>query len=372
MSTAAQPTANPAVPNMAGKVMTVRGPIDPSQVGVTLMHEHVFIDLRGTLDPGFYTPATEVALWNEKLSLENLHQVVYPRRIGDNFMYADEKLAIAEAWDYRYAGGNTFVDVTSLGLRRDPLALRRVSHATGLNIVMGAGWYTKVHHPADMDQRTVEDLADEIIRDVTVGVGDTGIRSGIIGEVGVNGDPLTPNEIKSIRASARASRVTGAAISIHYGGVGEEKLRVLETIAGEGADLNRTIMGHSDSISGDMPLMTRLLERGAYIEFDLLAKLDVPLNYRPPASTFIYRGWSVTALVAEGVLNLLEAGYEDRILISHDVFPKAQFKSYGGTGWAFILEKFVPHLRSMGATEVQINKIMVENPKRLVTFAEPG
>ena len=125
--------------------------------------------------------------------------------------------------EFKRAGGNTIVDVTSIGLGRDPMALQQVADATGLNIVMGAGWYQKFYHPDDMDQRTVEDLRDEIIGDIAVGVGGTGVRSGIIGEVGINGNPLTPNEMKSVRASAEASRATGAAITFHHGGWGKEK-----------------------------------------------------------------------------------------------------------------------------------------------------
>ena len=156
--------------------------------------------------------------------------------------------------EFRKNGGSTVVEVTSIGIGRDPLALRRVSNATGLNVVMGAGWYQKLCHPANMDQRTVEDMTEEIIRDITVGVGETGIRSGLIGEVGLDGDPLTENEFKSIRASARASRATGAAISLHYGGMGREKLEVMSVLGEEGADMSRIIFGHSDPIAWDIPL----------------------------------------------------------------------------------------------------------------------
>ena len=199
-------------------------------------------------------------------------------------------------------------------MRRDPLGLRRVSHATGLNIVMGAGWYVKEYHPEDMDRRTVEDLADEIIRDVTVGVGETGIRSEIIGEVGVDGDSITSNETKSIRAAARASKATGAPMLFHRSGVGRaEKMQVMGAVVEEGGDLTRTILGHSDWIAMELPLMTELMQLGCYLEFDLLGRLDVPLIYRPTTPAVDPRGWSLIAVVAEAVIELIEAGYEDRI-----------------------------------------------------------
>ena len=359
------------IPNMAGKAMTVRGPIDPGQLGVTLPHEHFLADLRMYFQPTFYTPATDIGIRDNKLTLDNLH-LARQGKIADIAMYFDVKMATAEAIYFRDVGGNTIVDLGNNGMKRDPLGLRRISYATGLNVVMGSGWYIKQVYPEDMDQRTVEDMTDEIIRDITVGVGDTGIRSGIIGEVGVNGNPIIPNEIKSISAAARASKATGAAITLHRAGVGrDEKLQTLSILAEQGADLTRTILGHSDWIAMEPDLMKELLEMGPFIEFDFLGKLDVPLFHKPATPAISPIGWSLGAVVAEAILDLIEAGYEDHILLSHDCFTKTNFRSYGGTGWAFVLERFVPHLQTLGVTEEQINKFVVENPKRALTFVEP-
>ena len=363
--------------NMAGRVMTVRGPTDPDKLGVTLMHEHLFIQsaARKTYAPDDNTPATEVEQWYEKLTLENLH-IARSRKhtIADNLSLASVATALAEVTEFRTYGGSTIVDLTSIGIRRDPMALVRVSDATGLNIVMGASWYTKQTHPLEMDERTVEDLADEIVRDITVGVGDTGVRSGIIGEIGLNGNPLTPNEIKVARASARASKATGAPMSIHWGGLGQEKIQVASAIAEEGGDLTRTVFGHSDLIAGDMDLMLQLLERGTYIQFDLLGRVVVPLSWGPidPQNDpwGDYLSISGTALVADAIPKLIEAGYVDRILLSQDVCSKVQLKAYGGTGYSFILERFLPHMRRVGVSEDHLTRIMVENPRRVLTFAQ--
>ena len=192
-----------------GTVVTVTGPISPDELGVSIMHEHLFVDLRknhlphqklvslpGITEPILTTedfPATELALWEAKLDVGNLHLALDREPIADNYVLADVDLAIQEVTEFKNHGGNTIVDVTSMGLNRAPLALRQVSEATGVNIVMGTGWYTTTFHPYDMDQRTVEEITDEIVADVTVGVGDTGVRSGIIGEIGINGAPITSN-----------------------------------------------------------------------------------------------------------------------------------------------------------------------------------
>lgn len=366
-------TTESSIPNIAGSVMSVNGAMDPRNLGPTIMHEHIFIDFWKDKVPPHNMPTTQAALWDQKLTLENLHLARYRVPIKDNYILGDEELMIAEVREFKKNGGATIVDVTSIGIGRDPLALRRVSNATGLNVVMGAGWYQKAYHPSNMDHLTVEDMSNEIIRDITVGVGDTGIRSGIIGEVGVNGEPLTPNEVKSLQASACASRVTGAAISLHYGGTGREKLEVIAILRDGGADLSRVIFGHSDTIAWDMPLMLELLGHGVNIQFDMLGLDMTPLFLRPMRHSIkdYNRGVARTAQVIEAIPKLIEAGYERRILLSQDVYSKTQLKRYGGNGYSFIMEKVLPELNYRGLERSQINRLVVKNPARMLTFVEP-
>ena len=372
---------------VSSKVMTVRGPIDPGVLGTTLMHEHLFLDLRKTHLPHVLSvpvpgrsepiltsddfPATELALWEAKLDVGNIRAAKDAEPIADNYILADEADAVAEVMEFRNRGGGTVVDVTSIGLKRDPEALLRVSEATGLHIVMGAGYYQRVYHPVDMDQRSVEDLAEVIVNDVTEGVGGTGIRSGIIGEIGVNGGPIRPNEEKSIRAAGLASLITGAPISLHRGGVGSERHRTLDILEEVGVDLERVILGHSDEIVDDMGLMLELLQRGPYVQLDLIGRDEVvrSINVLGPEEGL---GPSVTARDAEAVPRLIEAGYEDKVLLSHDVCWKTHLKKYGGFGYSYILERFIPHLLNMGVEKSSIEEITVTNPARILTFVAPG
>ena len=354
----------------AGKALSVRGIADPSELGVTLMHEHVLADFRKMWTPDRDTPVTEASLWDEQLTLENLHQARDGKPIAQNFILADVKLAIEELSDFRNWGGNTVVELTPIGLKRDPLALRRISYATGINIIMGTGFYSKVF-PPDMDQRSVEDLSEEIIRDITVGINQTGIKAGIIGEVGVEGNPITPNEVKSIKAAARASRATGAPISFGRGGVGRDKLRVLSLVGEEGADLTRTIVGHCDWIAGEVPLLLSLLDLGVYVQFDMLGRVIAPLSWSLGKETNPSPGYATPSLVAETILKLVESGYEEKILLSNDVATNVQLKRYGGTGYSYILEKFIPHLRAGAMTENQIQNLIINNPRRVLTFSQP-
>ena len=365
---------NASSSTMVGKVQTVTGSIEPEQLGPTMMHEHLFVDLRRTnlIDDG--SPATDVALSLQELTSENAHLAREAKPITDNWLLADVEVGIDEANEFRYAGGGTIVEVTSVGIRRDPVALRRVARATGLNIVMGCGWYQKAYHPANMDQRTVEDMAEEIVRDISVGVDETDIRSGTIGEVGVEGDPLTENEVKSIRASARASRATGAAISFHRGGNDrQDKLRVAGIVADEGVDPSRVIFGHSDFIAHDVDLLLELLGTGVYVQFDIIGRLGITIPWGTSNRIqMVAAGQLRTHTVAEAIPKLIEAGYAGRILLSHDVAYKVHLKRYGGTGYSFILEKFIPHLRLQGVAEEDIQAMLVDNPMRVLPFAEPA
>jgi phosphotriesterase-related protein len=348
------------VPNMAGKILTVTGPIEPSQLGSTLMHEHIFIDFQNPVTRAAISRATDLRVHLSKVALDTLHDVRYrgiPNR--DNLYLDSLRESIAEVMEFKQRGGGAIVDVSSIGLGRDPNALVQVAHATGLQVVMGAGWYQKQFHPSDMDRRTVEQLTEVIVRDVTVGAEGTGVRSGIIGEIGIDGDPLTENELKSVRAAARASRITGAAVTFHRGGVGEEKFRVLDAMAAEGADLRRVVMGHSNNIAIDVPFMKRLLDRGVFIQFDTLGRPRTAL------------GGVDDFKVARGIAELVKAGYADRITLSHDVCNKIHQKAYGGFGFSYISDHFLPVLRDLGVSDADTQKMMVENPRRVLTFVAP-
>src|SRR5262245_35722137 len=164
-----------------GKVQTVRGLIEPAQMGITMMHEHLLIDFRCRLSHG--PEATRVrfaqAPVTPKIRTDVLHE---PFGNLDNLLMLDEQEAIEEAMELRWAGGGTVVDTTTVGLGRDPQALRRISAATGLNVSMGAGYYVRLSHPPDMDSRSEDQIFREIVHDVDEGVGDSGIRCGHIGE----------------------------------------------------------------------------------------------------------------------------------------------------------------------------------------------
>jgi len=351
---------------LTGKAQTVLGIVDPDSLGITLPHEHLLIDMSTYfIEP---TEACEKKLAHEPVRLENLGWVTthFVSNL-DNIILTDENLAIKEALLYKWAGGNTIVEMSSIGLARDPLGLARISRATGLNVVMGAGYYVGASYPPGLATKTEEEIAEGIIRDITVGVDNTGIRAGIIGEIGCS-TPLEERERKVLRASAVAQRRTGAPLNIHPPRGNDTILEIIKILADAGADLNRTIISHCDASGYSQTTLHRLADAGCYIEFDGFGFPAVPF----PA--FFCPEGSLIGLPSEvwrinEIKHLIGEGYLNRMLISHDVCLKIKYVTYGGCGYAHILRNVVPWMRRGGLSDDQINTMLIENPKRILSFA---
>ncbi len=345
----------------AGMVQTVLGPLEPERLGITLMHEHMLLDTTCYFRESEHASARlyrDIPFFPE---LTARSDVLYNHHLDGSRLF-DEHVAIEEAIEFRHAGGSSLVDTTPVGIGRDPLALARISRATGLNIVMGSSYYVTYAHPPDMDSRTEEGIAREIVSDVTEGVGETGIRSGIIGEVG-NFWPLTDNEVKVLRASGRAQAETGAPITIHSGVGDEAPAGIIDRLCEGGADPRRVIIGHLDTAIRDMRALAALAGTGCFLEYDIFGWENT--------APFVDPGIDMPndAERLRRIMFLLAEGFEDQVVIAHDICRKWHLRRGGGKGYAHIMESVVPRLRAMGASAEQVDKILVGNPARALTFA---
>ena len=261
------------------------------------------------------------------------------------------------------AGGDTIVDATSLGLGRNPAGLARIAEASGVNLIMGASYYLDRTHPPERNVagRDDEDIADEIVRDLTEGADGTSIRSGLIGEVGCS-CPLTDNERKVLRASARAQRRTGAPLMTHPSPPQESPMEIVRVLEEAGADLSRTIMCHIDRTIDSRDALEELARTGCVIEYDLFgfenSYYPYPLRFDMPTD----------AQRADWIAWLFERGYGDRVVLSHDVIFKNKLVRYGGHGYAHIIENVVPLMRRKGFGQSEIDAMLVDTPRRLFTF----
>jgi phosphotriesterase-related protein len=352
---------------LGGKVQTVLGLISPEELGITLPHEHCVHDASTWFEEP--TASSERLLAHQPVSLENLGWVRYhPAKNLDNLRLLDERLAIKETLRYKYAGGNSIVDVTSTGLGRDPLGLARISRATGLNIVMGTGYYVEQAVPSGLEL-TEETMAEEMVRDILEGVGKTGIRAGIIGELGMEW-PTGNWEKMVLRAAAKAQNQTGAPVSIHLGKSPDSPFEVIEVLSSAGADISRVVLCHVARTIFDHETLVRLAKTGCYIEYDTFSIEGFGESVRMVFSEAnpIKADWPSDAQRVNAIMALIDDGFLNQILISSDMCRKHRLWSYGGPGFAHILENVVPLMREKGMPEEHIRTLLVENPQRLLQF----
>lgn len=349
----------------SGMVQTVLGLIEPGRLGMTLTHEHLLVDV----ECNFVMPdeATARGMVDRRVTADNVSDAVrHWTTMKDNTHLYDERAAVGELSRYRLAGGGSVVDATSVGIARDPLALARISRACGVHVVMGGSYYVPLSHPPDMDSRTEDEIFEEIVRDVTVGVGETGVRTGVIGEVG-NHFPMSANERKVLRASARAQAATGAPILIHPGFHRDSPVPILETLTGAGADPARVIFGHL-SLCFATDWIAELADRGCFLEFDTFGLEWSELTAAQTTETTDF-----TLTNDNHRLEMLEwlfaSGYGAQVVISQDNFIKIQQVRFGGKGYAHIPENIVPRMRGRGWSEEDIRAVLIDNPARALAFA---
>jgi phosphotriesterase-related protein len=355
-----------------GKIITVLGPIDAKSAGITLPHEHFFLDLSLPFDEpdrwvraGRRAPdgAEDRRVYELELRLDNwaeVYRVLW--RTKDPLVLDDFELAVKEAAAFKTAGGATIVDVTSKGLGRDPERLALLAQRSGLQVVMGTGWYREGWRPVDFNGMSVDELADDMIAEIVEGTGPDKIHAGIIGEIPAMEIATEPdsNDVKQLRAAARASAKTGAALTLHqWVGDGERLMKTLDILEADGADLERVIVGH---VGGDAPdqlhVLAAALARGVTLEFDLLG-----------VAFLLEEKVSDTRGAADTIAALVKQGYADQLLMSQDVCTKTQLKAYGGNGYDYVLTQVVPYLKGIGVSDEDVEKLLVANPARLFSIA---
>ncbi|MCK9356740.1 MAG: TatD family hydrolase [Dehalococcoidia bacterium] len=357
-----------AAKQMKGKVQTVLGPVEADDLGITLTHEHLLVIASGAFKAPADPDLRRKAL--EPVSFQNIGWVRYhPLLNKDNLELTDESLALEEALRFREAGGRTIVDMTNESTGRNPAALVRIARATNLNIVMGTGCYTEATIPEQARRGLTEDrLTETVVSEIEAGVADTGIRAGVIGEIGTDW-PITDFERTSLRAAVRAQQHTGAPMNVHSGKSPSAPFEILKVLEQEKADLSRVCVAHIDSRVFDWRIAANLAKSGVYLGYD----------------SFSLEGWYDTRLVLSeenpvvcdipndagrlnDILALVRQGFIRQILISHDHCMKHRMYRWGGPGYAHIPENVVPLMRRKGFTEEQMHTILVENPKRLMPF----
>jgi phosphotriesterase-related protein len=306
------------------QIMSVKGPMQAKELGFTLSHTHFMIDL-----------------WQLVKTYDGILD--------------DEALATQELLDYKGAGGCSVVEVTSGGIGRNPEALRRLSQASGVNIIMGAAWYREVVYPKFIYELDTNALADVVVRELTVGIDGTNVRAGVIGEIGTERGAITPAQERVFRACARAQQKTGVTIVTHTTHFGELALEQIALLREERVPSSRILISHlGDRI--DNTSLKAIAEKGVFLSVDNIG--------------FVNDGYATDLMRAKNVAWLIAEGHLPQILLSSDFCFKTQLAAYGGKGYAHVPNNFLPLLRGQGVSEEAIHQMTVVNPMNALAVDE--
>ncbi len=333
-------------------VTTVLGEISKNELGVTSSHEHIFIDMRCCVD----VTGNEPNCFGDKVCMENRAEVFAdPYAILDNALLEGVDDAVSEMEYFKQWGGKTIIDCTPDEIGRDPLALKEVSERSGVNIVLGCGhYYHKAHFPYVKDA-SVKTLADEMRKDILVGIGDTDIKAGIIGEIGTSAQ-MSDDEKKVLHAAGIVGAETGKAIHVHTDLYTENGFEVIDILTTEGAKPEKICIDHVDVLLRP-DYIRALLDKGVYVEFDNFGKEFYVSKQR----RFAYDLERIRLLKI-----LLDEGYGEKILVCNDICLKTMWKKFGGLGYAHILRTVKDMALQNGITEKQYMSLLTDNVKNFI------
>ncbi len=327
-------------------IETALGKMPIEKLGITSAHEHIFIDMRHCVSQSGNEPDE----FFQKIDMKNRGLCFSdPYAVLDNALLDGFDDAIFEVEQFKKAGGETIIDCTLDEIGRNPEALKRISQITGVNIILGCGNYYDVAHPDFVKAESDEQLAARMLRDINEGIGESGIKAGIIGEIGTSAI-LTDNEKKVLRAAGMVGAETGKAVHVHTDLYTENGFEVINILENEGMNPQKICIDHVD-VWLRPKYIFELLQRGVFIEFDNFGKEF----YLPEGKRFAYDGERV-ALLKE----IIDKGYASQVLVSNDICLKTMWRTFGGTGYAHILEN-VPIICREYGIEAEYNKMLTEN-----------
>lgn len=310
-------------------VQTALGPIDAAALGVTLSHEHTFIGGGG--------------LWH-----------AYPDLID----WAETERRVLGEFRAAKAGGvDTIIDLSTPDLGRDVAFVRRVSEATGLQVVVGTGLWRDI--PRFFWEKTPERIAEIFIAEIRDGIEGTGIRPGAI-KVANDAEGVTEVAERVLRGAALACRETGVPISTHHWAPLEVGTRQAEVLLEAGAPPHLVCIGHSAD-SSDVAYLESLLRLGVYLSMD---------RYPGREPRPLYRERNAT------VAELVRRGWAGRLMLGHDYGVRVVERGVESpepaepTLYLFLQNTALPELRERGVTDEQIRTMLVEAPMRFLSGTE--
>lgn len=359
------------------KIQTVCGQISPSDLGVTLAHEHILVDTSVYyIEP---EEASKKLLADASITLENRGEIMYDYTLSkENLRLSDISLITEEVMEFKVLGGSSIVECSVPGIGRDPIGMREISQKSGIHIICSSGFYIKNTHPSLIKDYEIDDICNFVVKEITEGIQYPtkleDIKAGTI-KCGLY-HPISQEEEKVLRGLARAQKKTNAPFTIHpplRDFVFHKKIfeleKVLDIVQEEGANMEKIYLSHSDDFSSDDRRELKL----NYLK-SIMNKYPITLCFDKFGNEGAWSGWWPGALSfsdeqgIRAIIELCEAGYINRLILGHDIFSKLQLKKYGGWGYSHILLHIIPRLKIYGINREQIITMMVENPKKILSF----
>lgn len=344
-------------------VMTVEGKISSSELGIISPHEHIYIDIRNQFIE--FADISRRVVSEQEVGIHNLDKLSRnPYAVKDNLVLDNEEVVEEELMEFKRAGGDTIVDATLKDIGRDPILLKRISRSLDINVIAGCGYYTQDTHPEKIQKMDRKEIAEEIIKELTIGIDDTDIKAGVIGELGTS-EIIYPDEKKVLQAAALAHEKTGAGILVHTFPWGQKGIEAARILLENGVNSRKVCISHID-VELDKTYIETLLEMDVLVEFDNFGKeYYIDKRDRMHAGGVFARDIERVKMIGE----LINTGYLHNLLISCDICLKTLLHKYGGWGYDHILTHILPMLYEIGLGKKQIKKLIKENPLK---FLEMG
>lgn len=350
--------------------MTTSGPVAAEELGIVLPHEHILFDLTAYLTEPL--DERERELVDAPMTLDNAgHLRRSPLVSRENLLMLDEDVAVRELGYLREVGGRTVVDCTLPEMKRDVSAVARVAQASGINVIAVTGHYVMPTMSPEVAEMTVDQITEEMLRELREGIDATEIRAGAI-KFGLSTIPRMPAaERRCLEAAAQAQAVTGAPITIHNPPPFEKRgVEVVRLLIKAGADPERVIMGHMTHTVPDDRYHRSIMDHGAMVEFDrfgdeLYQEADPGFN-----RWGLYAGEPRDSDTVNEIVTLVKDGYVDRILLSHDIGFRNGLRSFGGFGYAHVPYRVARYLRQQGLSDDDLLQLLERNPARLFAYLD--
>lgn len=331
-------------------IETVLGPIEAAALGPTSMHEHLLIDARI-----LHAPAREPLPADPRVTMENLGFVRWNLlALEDNLVLDDPELAASELAVAGRHGQRAVVDLTCWGLGPRPELLPQVARAAGLHVIAGCGVYLDRPFPAFIAAMD-DDALDAHLRGALVDeLAGAGYRAGLLGLVGTSA-PVTAGERRVLRAAGRAAAATGAAVTVRLDPAERRGPWVLDELAAAGCPPEQVIFGNVDEFL-EPAYLGELAAAGATLELCFGNEAYYRDGYKDPTD----------AERLAGAEALLAAGHVDRMVLGCSVWTKSQLRHYGGMGYEHLMGRIVPALRERGVDAAVLDRLLIDNPRRLL------